>query len=308
MKNMGSWFVFTVTAGLIALFLYNNRQVFDRLGAIEFADGVWLLGFAMLAPIFNAFKFYFACRAYSFVFAYKECFSLVASCSLYNYILPSNAGSVIRAIYLKKVFAFPYCRYVSMTLFANLVSLLVSLGCVLLLIFWVDFKLDFPYLPVLVVLLLLCLVVGYLMLNNHGFRHMLRSKLDVLPEFDGHFLYGSVGLVASHVAFVVISALRMDVSFQIMGVDLALHHYVLIQSILAVALVYNLTPGNIGVAEGGIASLMLMFGVDMVTSFSAALIDRFIIFVVLGVFGSISIGHLDKLKSSLGSRRRREPA
>lgn len=183
----------------------------------------------------------------------QESFMLSAMVTAGNVILPANPGATFRAVYMKKVHAFPYAYFASSTaLFVVITALMMSLLCALLLVliqanlgyFRLDVFVAFPVIAI-VALLALALRRGKIDRDDKSVWSSLKNSYIDLVR-DRNLVVTSVLIVAANfaVASIVWTVVLRDYAEALSMLEGSLFAVSQIASGLI-----NLTPGAAGFQE-----------------------------------------------------------
>ncbi|HEY3494125.1 MAG TPA: lysylphosphatidylglycerol synthase transmembrane domain-containing protein [Polyangiaceae bacterium] len=233
-------------------------------------------------------------------------FWLTGVALLLNY-LPFNAGSVVRAMVLRRQHDLPYALYLSALMVGAVVNGSIS-ALAGLIATAVETGGDPKALPLYVIFGGLSVAGAFafrppkfLIPSGSGLvARQLRRLTEGIEVIRGNGS-GILVLAAVTVTKVVSNAVRMWICFGAFGLDVSLLDAVLLGSATLVMSLVNLTPGNLGVREMVLGGVSTILGCPPELGMAAASLDRAILFaytLVLGVPGLYMIAR----------RRKAEPA
>jgi len=211
-----------------------------------------------------------------------DAFMLTSSNSFFNLTLPFKIGLALRAAFMKKYYGVGIANYSVLMIVTQLVSLLGA-AIVLFSVMLVDRRVDALVAEhaswagvALILLLLACLFGAALYFGAQKY-------IEALPA-NGSW-YFVVAITAA--VFVVFSGGRLMVSAFALNEqaisDLSI--YFLMASVSSIALVFSLTPGNLGVREGLFMAVGALVGLPVEEVAKVAILDRLVSSVVVVVFG-----------------------
>jgi uncharacterized protein (TIRG00374 family) len=239
---------------------------------------------------------------------------------LMNFILPARAGDIARGAALKTAEKTPMGISLSTIVIErtmDMFTLAIILGAGAMLVSGT---------PLIRIIVGSALVIGFLLLFMlifaYRYNAFISRKLEkIFPQVSGFMNTMKEGLYKIYYtpgALILSLAISIPVwLLEVSGVYIAAMAigYKIPFSLAAVAAITSflgqtipITPGGIGIYEGTMAGVLVLFGVPSATGISLALIDHFVRAAVVIIFGMISTIHLgfasrsyfaDKRKSSM---------
>jgi uncharacterized protein (TIRG00374 family) len=223
-------------------------------------------------------------------------FDYSAMNTFFNTVLPMKGGVVVRGLYLKQRYGVTWGSYLFVLATGQLfqLGLLATIAIVIFLAGRVP--LHIPDLPVdtIAIALLVALAVAALATwlrrelvveYTHKVARGLSLWIEDLPRL--------LRFVAATLAFHGLSALRLWLSFSLVGHTLSLTEICVLYAALAAGLSWAVTPGNLGVKEAAIVLLALILGIDKETALAASIVDR-----IASLTITLSIGGLSAYRVS----------
>lgn len=243
----------------------------------------WMLGLLLLltcaSHLQRALEFDFMLRRLDVREPFIDGLLLTGSALLLNY-LPFSAGSVARAVALRRKHALRYASYVSALLVASLVNGQTASLCGLIA------SLGSPVhgggVPVVTLLFAGLFVGGTLVVavpaswapRGAGiFAERIRDVSEGIALIRNHGS-GIATLAALSFLKLLLNSSRMWICFYAFGINLPLHTLVLLGSAAVVVSLVNLAPGNMGVRELVLAALSGATGTSATIGAAAASLDR----------------------------------
>ena len=262
----------------IYLILDSNQHIFDSFFEIKIKDIVLLLSINLL------FLLAFAKFQDRVLFIYgvsqtgRECVGLAFITAFYNLFLPAKGGSALRSAYFKKKYNFPHKKFIAYLIKQSVYTLVVTsfMSSVLLFVIIIDSSMS-PYLLVVAILALL------ISLSIHIFEKKLTNWIAQRKKLDKSFFVGELkffSISANVVALIVLKGLAFYFAFIAINYPIPLVHSLLIASIVMATNVVSILPGNIGVREFVMGSILHLFGYNISLVIMVSLIDRAAIMIV----------------------------
>lgn len=223
---------------------------------------------------------------------------------LLNYLLPARVGDVARGVALKTTEGTPFGVSLSTIVVEramDMLTLALTLMAVLLIVaniaplFWIAGG----ALAVAIVL-----VFGLIIIYNYA--HTIQNRLGGRFEFLGNSIpalkTGLYNLYINPQAIILCLILSIPIWFfevssiyfsaKAINFELAPEQAVFSGIVAFIAQAIPTTPAGIGIHEGTIAGVLLLFGINTSTGTSIALIDHFARGIIIYVFGLVSAIHI----------------
>jgi len=304
MKKLWKYLKILITIGVVLFFVYyfsNNKE--DYLLVLSTPlKYVFLIGFFYSLVFFlNGVFIKIILGSFSKVISVFESVYVSVISSLGNYFLPMRGGAVIRSVYLKKKFSFPYSHFVSTLYGYYIIVFLVNSFFALIALLFITLRYGIVSVPLYIFfgglflfMLILSLVhfpVEKVKENRVGFvNKVLKIFKEILNGWniivDNKRLLVSLILITL-LAFVV-HIFLFWIEFKALGIDTNFMNVVLYNCISGVSLLVSLTPGSLGIREGIFVITSDILGITSDQVMQLALLDRGVMVVTLivlfGVF------------------------
>lgn len=256
-KKIFSYLIQIVVVGLIAWYIYQNRDVFSTLKNIRWQQIAWIVALDIAAFLTNSILNYSMIRQLDSRVTFLDCFMLQYVNNLFNKILPTiGGGAAFRAIYLKKKYDFPYSKFTSTVAGLYVISFsatsLIGLSC--LLVIYAQFRvfnwiIFLAFIGILLPTLFIIVASPQIPKSERRLLRILRNVVDgwnvikKRPRFVFLYLFLSVLLL-------LITTFQTYVSYQGLGVETNLVPMLYLSSLGIIMAFLNFTPDGIGVKEG----------------------------------------------------------
>jgi len=279
-------------------YTFSHQELFLNLKKISLISLIGLTFTVFVFQILLGYQFKILMKMFAIDMDFREWFGLSACNSMFNYYLPARAGLAIRAIYLKKKYAFAYSHYMSMIAGSQIIAFFLSAGAGLVFtllyrtihgVWNAKFVLLFAFLLAVTAIGTLVLLV-FLKLGktfrNARFNNILGLFKEGLNVFGKNMRLVVVFSFFYILGFFVFGA-RIFICFSAVGVKVTPLQVLIIPSLITFSLMLPLTPANLGVQEGIISGCAYWFGLPADQALLAALIDRGAAVIMTFLFGLI---------------------
>ena len=306
----GSWLHLVLAAALGVVLLAGIfslagfSQVFSILSTIS-PEFLVLSGIMLLSAfILRTWRWSVLLRASGYRVHADNAFKCIMFGWLINYLLPARIGDIARAITLKTTESTPLSVGLSTIVIERAMDMLVlavmlSAAILLVLNNPAMFDIAMATLAVAVGLVILLAIV-------YKYDHIVVAKLGKYFKTLGnsltHFKKSLVNLSGNPMAIVLCLILTFPVwlleassiYFAAMSIHFPLSMTISVVAGIVAFIVQAIptTPGGIGVHEGTIAGVLMLFGVNASIGTSIALLDHFARGIVIFLFGMISAIHI----------------
>lgn len=270
--------------------LYRSLNLIVGVGVFQ-----WLAGIAFSVGILVTLSVMFICtfQAVSLRLRLLEAFQYSALNAFYNLVLPFKAGLAIRGYYMSRIHAVSWRSYTFLVIAAQALQalILLFLGVVAGILLGYDMSTPFTSPQVVfyaIAFTLIGLLLGVLYERKHKMKEKLLGGLRTWQNKHRALGVFLISMLLMH----ILTAMRLYWAFSLSGVSLTFQEIFAIYGVLALGLLLNLTPGNLGIKEVGIVALAGMMGIDESIAFSAAILDRIAATVVVigtGMWASQSL-------------------
>ncbi len=239
----------------------------------------------------------YCARVFNLRLKWGEVIGITFVASALNLFLPLQMGSAIKAYYYKKKFHLPYSKYISIAsgtailqIFLTIVQLLI---CIIGMFFcW---KVGGEYIWMVVGVLFVGIICFIFLLKCKTYvERIVPFKKYVLPIIEGFYQLAEnqkaiCGCSSMLLIGIVLGSIRFwnilnSFDSNIMFINASLYF-----GIYTASSIVPVLPGNIGIAEGMVGLMMVIFGHDFDLGMSAVLINRIYIYIVT-LIGALAAG------------------
>lgn len=258
------------TAGTVMVFilmgwyLYENKGVFRNLENINiFHISIIILLQIFVGILYSVLNYWIICKIDKRVF-FIDCVYLQFANNLLNKLLPKG-GAAYRGYYLKKVYNFPYSKFVSTV--AGLYIVSFTTYSLWALISFVIIYMQYGVYNLLLIAAFSLLLIGTLFVvvvnpkivnNGHRLLNIMKSIIDGwnIIKKDKKFI-AQLFFITSIV--LIITSLQNKMIYSALGVEVPFIKTLYMSVISILTIFINITPDGIGVKEA-----ILMFSSDII--------------------------------------------
>ncbi len=264
---------------LVAWVLWSRREELGRLWALSASDVAWLFALMGVESFIRAFEFRYCLRHLEAPIGFGDSYALVHGATLLNYG-PLNAGTILRAVSLKRARGLPFTRYVAMM--GMLLLMTVAGGAALgLASLALGGGLNPSLRNVLFAAFALALigvaVLVYLPPERLGGSSFVAKKLSglfeavsLLRKHPGQVLL----LFATATTKLLLIAGRLFVCFGALSSAVGPLAAVVFSAITSLMVLVSITPGGVGLREVFVGAFAGLAGMGFAEATLAASIDR----------------------------------
>lgn len=236
---------------------------------------------------------------------FREWFGLGIYASLINYVLPFRSGLLIKAVYLKRVHAFSYSRFIGLhgaMFFVQLLTI-VLLMIPVLVVLGADWSLILALSAVATLTFILPIFLRH---GGWGSQNRMLVALDEIYRSFSEVIHARKGavvgkIIGNGVIGFVATATALYIALEGMGAATNFLGALTIALFMMFLNVATITPGNFGVQEFAAGYLAAHIGLDFDIGFLATLVVRI---VSIGMMLALSPFFL-RVISGLSSRNTR---
>ncbi|MEM1190291.1 MAG: lysylphosphatidylglycerol synthase transmembrane domain-containing protein [Pseudomonadota bacterium] len=277
-------------------YLFDHR---DLLAQAAKAPPRYLAGLALLILttwLFNSLQVLLFLRLAGLRIGFWENLLLQNATQLGNYV-PMRLGTVLRFRYLKTVHGIEYTRLGGIAGMRTVLLTIAAgaLGCVGLAVLAREDSVSLNpalwpiFLGMIVVPLAIWWIAAHLTFSDQTWRGRLAQLL--LSSFSALRQRPATALriLALLLMQFVVLALRLQISFTIVGVELSPWALLLLAPTGTLLAFLTLTPGNLGLREWVIGVLSLATGYSFTDAVIAGVVDRAVLMICVFILGSLSL-------------------
>ncbi|MEO1081478.1 MAG: lysylphosphatidylglycerol synthase domain-containing protein [Pseudomonadota bacterium] len=279
----------------LAWYLVENRDLLSRALQASARDLTALTLLILATWLFNSLQVLLFLRLAGLSIGFWENLLLQNATQLGNYV-PLRLGTILRFRYLKVIHGIEYTRLGGI---AGMRILLLTtaagvLGCIGLAALMRDgshtiYPILWLVFPGMIVAPLVIWMVAARLEFSADSRFGRLAQL-FLSSFSALRAKPGVALciLALLLAQFLVLALRLQVSFAIVGVEMSAWVLLLLAPTGTLLVFLNLTPGNLGLREWVIGALSLATGYPFADALVAGVVDRAVLMICVFFFGAIS--------------------
>lgn len=298
-------------AAFLCLVLWSGYLLYSQANAMQgglalVLDPGWFVATAAIKSAtvaISALKFRESCLIVGLRTRATEWFGLSVIPTFHAYLSPAQTGHVLRAVYLRKRHDFEYPRYIALTLAVTLLEMLAAA----LVGFILSAILGFGTMPLRIFFTaaLACLLAVPPLVWLAAGRAISWAP-QWLENVRGRITRSAALLITRPAPFARLSLLcgasviarwlGLYGSFKACGFDVGVMEVLIIESVRTIAGTVNITPANIGIAEGLIAGTGALLGIPPSQAVPAAVISRLI---AMGLYVSLGLWFTKRLFGKL---------
>ncbi len=295
-KRIASTVLFLVLIGLLAAYIWQNREDFRQLLNLSGGTVALMLLLGWLGCVVNCAYHLVILKTYDISLSLVDWMGVVSVSNAIAYVLPMRADLLFSAAYYKRVKGLAYTKSVSMAagnivfgVAFSLLQILVALLCMGFLdgqwpaTLWILWVLGTAALTVFIVFSLL--------VQGKQPKIMQRYKLlgDVVEGFNALLLNRKLlwQLLLCLIGNNLAQLLLYMVCFRAVGLPITLYEALFYNSISWLSSIVAIVPGNIGIKESVMGIGAMLMGSVLQTGVAVSLLHRVAVMVVYIVMGLI---------------------
>lgn len=299
MKKLLKYLKIVITIAVLGFFVYyfiNNKEdllkvlsvpILPLVGIMISYSIVFYLNGVFIKVILQTFK-----KKISLI----EAFYVSVISSLGNYFLPMRGGAVIRSVYLKKNFEFPYEYFVSTLYGYYIIVFLVNAFVGLISLVVISIKYNVTSIPLYLFfggLFVAMLVLSFVKFPVKKIKGSKNKVLDKVLSVIKNILEGWNMIVENKrllISLIVITLVALVAGialfyfeFRALSIDASIMNVILYNCLSGVSLLVSITPGSLGIREGIFSITSDILGIGNEQIMQLALLDRGVSVIVLVV-------------------------
>lgn len=299
MKKLLKYLKIVITIAVLGFFVYyfiNNKEdllkvlsvpILPLVGIMISYSIVFYLNGVFIKVILQTFK-----KKISLI----EAFYVSVISSLGNYFLPMRGGAVIRSVYLKKNFEFPYEYFVSTLYGYYIIVFLVNAFVGLISLVVISIKYNVTSIPLYLFfggLFVAMLVLSFVKFPVKKIKGSKNKVLDKVLSVIKNILEGWNMIVENKrllISLIVITLVALVAGialfyfeFRALSIDASIMNVILYNCLSGVSLLVSITPGSLGIREGIFSITSDILGISNEQIMQLALLDRGVSVIVLVV-------------------------
>jgi uncharacterized membrane protein YbhN (UPF0104 family) len=280
-----------LTGVIISLILYFGKDILVNLTNVN----PWLIGILSLLQIpmiaLGGLAFQILCTRFNIQLRWQDWIGLSFIANFLNQLLPYRPGAAFRLFYLHRRYHMTVNEFIYVMVIYLLLTLAVS--ALFTLTGWLTSDLpknydSIPLLALVLLFLIACIIYGLkqkkslIGFNNTAFHKILNAL---------HLLINNPGILAGAFFSLILSNLFNTVifylTFKALHMVLPFSHCSFLVGIMVLAMIFPITPGNIGILEALIGTLTQMMYNDFSIGFSVVALFRASQWIPSLIFGSL---------------------
>lgn len=299
MKKLLKYLKIVITIAVLGFFVYyfiNNKEdllkvlsvpILPLVGIMISYSIVFYLNGVFIKVILQTFK-----KKISLI----EAFYVSVISSLGNYFLPMRGGAVIRSVYLKKNFEFPYEYFVSTLYGYYIIVFLVNAFVGLISLVVISMKYGITSIPLYLFfggLFVAMLVLSFVKFPVKKIKGSKNKVIDKVLSVIKNILEGWNMIVENKrllISLIVITLVALVAGialfyfeFRALSIDASIMNVILYNCLSGVSLLVSITPGSLGIREGIFSITSDILGISNEQIMQLALLDRGVSVIVLVV-------------------------
>ncbi|MDQ3190063.1 MAG: flippase-like domain-containing protein [Bacteroidota bacterium] len=289
--------LFFLTFICIGYFVYEYEEKLSLLKEISISNLLVLLVIGFLIQALQSFPFYLVTRILHKNFSFLNAFYITTISSMYNQILPLNSGGIaVRAALINRKYKLSWDKITAIlsvfyfTGYYAISVLLIVLSALFTFFYSQEIKFFNTLLAFFILLnAFLLLFIKYKQLLN--FKWKVVVFLSKIIETSKLFLKEKDKVIynmLSQIVIVFVMAVKLYCSFLFLGLEVDFWKIFFIQTLLALSLVFSITPGDLGVKEGIVILFTGLIGLSPENILFATLLDRITSVIVVFLLGLLS--------------------
>jgi uncharacterized protein (TIRG00374 family) len=297
MKNIWKYIKILITVVIVIFFIqyfFNNQEDFLLVLStpLTYILPIFLL-FSSLV-FFDGLFIKIILKSFSKTLSILESFYISTISYLGNYFLPMRGGAVIRSVYLKKKFDFPYSHFVSTLYGYYIIVFLVNSLVALIALILIQLRFQVISIPLYIffgglflTMLLLSIVKFPVEKIGKSKNKIVRKVVKIVKEIlNGWNIIISdsklfISLLILTLSRFIFSTILFYVQFKALDIDVKFLNVLLYNCLSGVSLLVSLTPGSLGIREGIFVITSDILGITNEQVMQLALLDRVTVVLTL---------------------------
>lgn len=297
-KKLFSFIITVLCLGACVSFLVKNSHIFLIFHRISPSFLILFFIFTLLYTASNGYFSKIILTGFSVKVTFGEWFSLPFVTSLANLVTPFRGGAAYRAWYLKKLYNLSYSLFMVQLGSSIMFSLIIGslFGFTSSIYFVIQQK---PFAGYFVAAFFMIAVTTYVLIrskihiaaNSNIFLKKLRDVLD-----GWHMIHTNTTLVAKLVLNVLIthslSFILLYLAYRSLQINIGFMAVVFISITSSFSMLFNVTPGNLGLREGIITLCGIYSGIEMADAAAVSLLIRGVEVAVVTIVAGVGFLYL----------------
>ncbi|MDD5638485.1 MAG: lysylphosphatidylglycerol synthase transmembrane domain-containing protein [Candidatus Pacebacteria bacterium] len=292
-KRVFQILVLVILISWFAVYFYQNIDNFKQ---IKIVNPFYILPlgiFVILFLISNGLILKYLLDPFKIKLKPKEWFGLSVITSMGNYLTPFRGGAMAKAIYLKKVYQFPYSYFLSTLAGIYVIMFLVYSFVGLIAMFFLYHSLEIFNVLIFVVFLVVFLSLLGIVIFSPKIKESKYSFINkFIKVFNGLHLIKSnkrsirsIGLIS--LIMVGIMVLRIFLEFKVFGLEISFLSALFLSIVSILGSFISITPGALGIREAMVVFTATVMNIPASQVLAVSILDRVIILAVIFILGPI---------------------
>jgi uncharacterized protein (TIRG00374 family) len=299
MKKLWKYIQVLITVVVVALFVIyfvNNKEDLQFLLSLDWRYLLLMTIFWLSIIFLNGVFIKVILKSFEKTISVLESFYISVISMVGNYFLPARGGAVIRSVYLKKNYNFPYSHFIStlygyyiLVFLINSFLALIALGANHFLNSIVSIPLYIFFGALFISMLILSLVKFPIKkIGNIENRVIRKIVLFIENIFNGWNMIASNKKLLFYLLLLslgnyISSLLLFWAEFQIVGLETNILNLIIYTCLSGVSLLISITPGSLGIREAVFLVSSQSIGLNQEEILQLAVVDRGSLVVLLSI-------------------------
>lgn len=299
MKKLLKYLKIVITIAVLGFFVYyfiNNKEDLLKVLSVPILPLVGIMISYSIVFYLNGVFIKVILKTFKKKISLIESFYVSVISSLGNYFLPMRGGAVIRSVYLKKNFEFPYEYFVSTLYGYYIIVFLVNAFVGLISLVVISIKYGVTSIPLYLFfggLFVAMLVLSFVKFPVKKIKGSKNKVLDKVLSVIKNILEGWNMIVENKrllISLIVITLVALVAGialfyfeFRALSIDASIMNVILYNCLSGVSLLVSITPGSLGIREGVFSITSDILGISNEQIMQLALLDRGVSVIVLVV-------------------------
>jgi uncharacterized protein (TIRG00374 family) len=298
MKKLWKYIQVLITVAVIALFIIyfvNNKEDLQFLLSLDWHYLVLMTIFWLGIIFLNGVFIKLILKSFKKTISVLESFYISVISMVGNYFLPARGGAVIRSVYLKKNYNFPYSHFIStlygyyiLVFLINSFLALIALGANHFLNGIVSIPLYIFFGALFILMLILSLVKFPTKTKEIENRVIRKIALFIKNIFNGWNMIANNKKLLFYLLLLslgnyVFSLLLFWAEFQIVGLETNILNLIMYTCLSGVSLLISITPGSLGIREAVFLISSKSIGLGQEEILQLAVVDRGSLVILLSI-------------------------
>lgn len=291
--NRSSFLFLIVTFSIVAILYFQGSTILSTLAGTNVKLLIFLIILNIPYIAIGGYAFDILCRPYHIFLRWQDWFGLSFIANLMNQLLPYRPGMGFRYLYLYRHYKMKFTQFTLIMIIYFIITL--ATGLLFSAAGWGIKGLGTSYYKMLHLSLWLSitLIIFFVLLKIFPFHYFnsptLKKIIENVKQAFRLFTKSPKILFISTICIIVMHlncAVLLFFSFKALNSQIPLLHCIFLTGLLSIAMIFPVTPGNIGVLEALMGTLTQLMYNNFTLGFSATALFRASQWVVSLIFGT----------------------